>query len=151
MGTITVVTEGTVAAPAETVYGYVADFRRHHPHFLPPAFSGFEVEEGGTGAGSGVRFTVNAGGRAREYRMRVSEPEPGRVLVESDANSSLVTTFTVLPEGDRSRVRIETTWTGAAGIGGVFERRFAPTAMRRIYAEELVRLDTYARQQAAGG
>jgi uncharacterized protein YndB with AHSA1/START domain len=136
----------TIDAPAEQVYGCLADMSQH-PHFLPPEFSGFQVEEGGIGAGSVTHFTVTAGGRAREYRMRVTEPEPGRTLVESDANSSLVTTFTVQPEGSTSVVRISTSWDGAGGIGGFFERTFAPRAMRRIYADELDRLNAYVREQ----
>ena len=151
MSTVSVAAAREVGAPAAAVFGYIADYREHHPRFLPPAFSGFTVEEGGVGPGTVVRFTVSAGGRSRPYRMRVDEPEPGRVLRESDLGSSLVTTFTVTPEGDRSRVRIETTWSGAPGIGGFFERLFAPGAIRRIYDDELARLDGYARTQRAAG
>jgi uncharacterized protein YndB with AHSA1/START domain len=146
MTKINVSAERTISAPAETVYGYLADMREHHPKFLPAAFSDFTVETGGVGAGTVTRFKTTAGGRTREYQMEVSEPEPGRVLQESDTNSSLVTTFTVTPEGDSSRVRIETSWDGAGGIGGFFERTFAPRAMRGIYDDELERLDAYARQ-----
>ena len=149
MATIHVSAEGTVDAPAETVYGYLADMREHHPRFLPPAFSDFEVEAGGVGAGTITRFKVTAGGRSREYRMKVAEPEPGRVLTESDTNSSLVTTFTVTPEGPTSRVQISTHWEGAGGIGGFFERLFAPRVMRGIYADELERLNAYAQERAA--
>ena len=60
--------------------------------------------------------------------MRVTEPEPGRVLVESDTNSSLVTTTTVTPDGSASWVRISTTWDGRAS--GFFERLFAPGLCR---------------------
>jgi hypothetical protein len=42
-----------------------------------------------------------------------------------------------------------TAWEGAGGIGGLFERLFAPRVMRRIYADELDRLNTYARDQPA--
>lgn len=153
-GALTLVTAAasrTVAAPADVVYRCLSDYREHHPHILPPAFSDFEVEQGGVGEGTIVRFSVTAGGRSRSYRMRVTEPEPGRVLEEADTQSSLVTTFTVTPAGEGAQVRIETTWTGAGGVGGFFEKRFAPGAMRRIFEEELVRLDDYARSQAPGG
>ncbi|HET6794444.1 MAG TPA: SRPBCC family protein [Acidimicrobiales bacterium] len=148
MGTIKVEAEKTIAAPAAAVYGYLADMREHHPHFLPPAFSDFVVESGGVGAGTVTRFKVTAGGRTREFRVTVAEPEPGRVMTETDANSSSVTTFTVIPDGDRSLVRIATTWDGAKGIGGFFERLFAPRVMKGIYADELERLDAYARERA---
>jgi len=152
MAKINVSAERTIDAPAATVYGYIADMREHHPNFLPPAFSEFQVEQGGIGAGTVTRFKVNAGGRSREYRMEVSEPEPGRVLAESDTNSSLVTTFTVTPADGSSRVQIETSWDGAGGVGGFFERLFAPRVMRGIYADELERLDAYVRERrsAAG-
>jgi uncharacterized protein YndB with AHSA1/START domain len=139
--------EATVNAPAERVYGYLSDMRGHHPRFLPPAFSDFQVESGGVGAGTVTRFKITAAGRTRAYRMNVAEPEPGRVLTESDTDSSAVTTFTVLPQGEASLVRISTAWDGAGGIGGFFERMFAPRVLRAIYADELRRLDAYAREQ----
>ena len=148
MATILVSAERTVDAPAGAVYGYIADMREHHPHFLPPAFSDFEVESGGVGAGTITRFTVTAGGRSRQYRMKVAEPEPGRVLTESDTGSSLVTKTTVTPQGRSSLVQICTSWDGARGIGGFFERLFAPRVMRGIYTDELERLDAYAREHA---
>ncbi|MGH3431936.1 MAG: SRPBCC family protein [Thermocrispum sp.] len=146
MGTIEVSAEGTVDAAAELVYGCLADMQRHHPHFLPPEFSAFTVVDGGVGAGTVVTFTVTAGGRSRDYRMTVAEPEPGRRMTETDANSSLVTTFEVIPDGGRARVRISTRWQGAGGVGGFFERLFAPRVMRGIYVDELDRLDAYVRQ-----
>ena len=148
MATIHVSAERSIEAPAETVYRYIAD-HEHHPRFLPPAFSDFQVESGGVGAGTVTRFKVTAGGRTREYRMQVAEPEPGRVMTESDTASSLVTTWTVTPEDAGSNVRISTTWEGAGGIGGFFERLFAPRVMRGIYADELERLSRYARERAA--
>jgi uncharacterized protein YndB with AHSA1/START domain len=150
MTTIEVSAEKEIDAPAGTVYGCIADMHQHS-RFLPPAFTDFEVESGGVGSGTITRFKVTAGGRTRGYRMKVSEPEPGRILTESDTNSSLATTFTVTPVGDRSRVRISTAWEGAGGIGGFFERLFAPRVMRGIYADELERLNAYARGRSAEG
>jgi hypothetical protein len=144
MALIQVSSEGVVEAPPEDVYMYLADMRDHHPHFLPPAFSEFKVESGGIGAGTIFTVCVSAGGRSREYRMEVTEPEPGRVMAESDMNSSLVTTFTVEPQDGGSRVRIESGWEGAGGVGGFFERLFAPRVLRRVYADELQRLNAYA-------
>jgi hypothetical protein len=149
MGTIRVKAERDIAAPPDVLYGYIADNREHHPNFLPEAFSNFQVESGGVGAGTITRFRITAGGRSREYRMAVAEPEPGRVLTESDTGSTLVTTFTVSPRGGGARVQIATTWEGAGGVGGFFERLFAPRVLRKIYEEELERLDTYARKHRA--
>lgn len=148
MGTIRIVAEREVSAPADVVYGYLADMGEHHPRFLPDAFSGFEVESGGVGEGTIVKFTVAAGGRRRDYRMRVSETDPGRLLTESDTMSSLVTTFAVTPRDRSCLVRIETTWQGASGVGGFFERLFAPRVMRAIYVDELERLNAYALERS---
>jgi len=147
MGKVQASAEGLVHAPAEIVYGYIANMREHHPKFLPPAFNGFEVESGGVGAGTVVSFNLSAGGRTRRLRNEVAEPQPGRVLTESDTSSSAVTTFTVTPAGDNCSVRISSEWNGAGGIGGFFERTFAPRVMRGIYADQLSRLDAYAAEQ----
>ena len=150
MAKITVEREGMVGAPAELTYRLLAD-DQHHQRFLPDGFSDFEVLQGGVGVGTVHRFKVTAGGRTREYTMRVEEPEPGRTITETDQNSSLITRFDVTPEGERCRVRISTSWDGAGGVGGFFERLFAPRVMGRMYADELTRLDQYAREQAGDG
>ena len=147
MARIAVSAEGTVEAPADTVYRYIADMRKHHPRFLPPAYSDFRVESGGVGAGTILRYKLTAGGRTREYRTKIAEPEPGRVLTESDTGSGAVTTFTVSPQGAASLLQISSAWDGAGGIGGLLERMFAPRVLRAIYTDELTRLDAYARER----
>ena len=78
--------------------------------------------------------------------MKVAGPGPGRILTESGTGSSAVTTFTVSPQGGASLVQVSATRDGAGGTGGLFERMFAPTVLRAIYADELERLDEYARE-----
>jgi len=141
--------ERGIDAPADEVYGYLVDMRQHQ-QFLPPAFSDFTIEEGGVGAGTVTTFKITAGGRTRSYRMQVSEPVPGQTYVETDTGSSLTTTFSVTPQGGKSLVSITTSWDGASGIGGFFERTFAPRALRRLYLDELDRLSAYAAKQRNG-
>lgn len=147
MAEIYVTASGTVGAPAADVYRYIADYRQHHPRFLPPAFSDFRVEQGGVGAGTVVSFRVTAGGSTRAHRDVVAEPEPGRVLTESN-DAGKLTTFTVTPAGGGSQVKIETRWP-TAGLRGLVERLLAPRLLRAIFVDELARLDRYARQQQA--
>ncbi|HEY7036823.1 MAG TPA: SRPBCC family protein [Thermomicrobiales bacterium] len=135
--------ERTIGAPADKIYGVLADYRQHHPNILPPAFFDYAVEQGGTGTGTVVGFNVKTAGRNRHFRVQVAEPEPGRVLTETDTESTLVTRFTVDPDAAGSRVRIETTWQGAGGFGGLMERLFAPRMMQKLFADELDRLDRY--------
>jgi hypothetical protein len=47
-------------------------------------------------------------------------------------------------------VQISSAWDGAGGFGGVFERMFAPRVLRAILADELKRLDAYAREHHPG-
>ena len=77
--------------------------------------------------------------RVRDVKATVTELRPG-TLVETDANSSMVTTWTVTEAGDRSVVKIETTWDGAGGIGGFFEKTFAPGGLKKIYDGVLEKL-----------
>lgn len=149
MSGIRVEASRVVDAPAEVVYRFLADYRERHPSILPPrSFVGYKVEEGGNGAGTVISFRIRAGGRERPYRMRVSEPEPGQMLREQDTASSLATTFTVTPVAGNTQtmLSIQTQWSGGSGIGGFFERTFAPMAMRRIFRQELELLANAVKQ-----
>lgn len=80
--------------------------------------------------------------------MRVSEPEPGRVPIESDRHSGLATAFTVTPGAQQqAEVTIEKRWERQGGLRGVLDRIFTPPVMRRIYREKLAILDRYARRK----
>lgn len=144
MPTVRVEAAAPLRAPADRVYGLLADYRVGHPSILPPEFSDFAVEEGGRGAGTVIRYRITLAGRSLPGRARVDEPEPGRVLRETDLATGAATTFTVTPEGDGCRVRFETVWT-TPGLRGWIERLFAPRLLRRIYVEELRRLNLAAR------
>jgi hypothetical protein len=136
--------ERFIDAPANRLYHYLADFRTHHPHILPSEFSDFEVETGGVGAGTVHRFRMTLGGRSETYRVRVGEPDPGRVLIESDPSRRMLTTFTVERQaGGGALVRIQTRWY-TDGVKGLFERLVAPRLLARVYREELRLLDRYA-------
>ena len=146
---ITAAAERTIDAPAAHVYRIIRDFRQHHPNILPPQFSDFEIEVGGVGAGTVHRFRMTLGGRTSDYRVRVGEPQPGRMLIESDASRRMLTTFTVDPEPfGGSRVRIHTRWY-TDGFAGLVERLVAPLLLARVYREELSLLDRYARGELA--
>lgn len=147
---VRVESERLIEVQAAAVYGLIADYREHHPRFLPPAFSNLAVEEGGVGDGTVISFDLRAGGRQRRYRARIVEADPGRVLQEIDLDSGSVTTFEVIPEGEASRVRIRTEWSPSRGLQGWVERLLAPRLLRRLYADELANLDRYAHEQARG-
>lgn len=127
-----------VSAPADQVRRFLRDYREARPRILTDHYSAYRVEAGGEGAGTVIAYHFAAGRRGRDYRLRVEEPE-GR-LQERDELSSFISTWTVTPVGSASKVTVESSWNGAGGVGGVFERMFAPLGMRRIYGDVLSRL-----------
>lgn len=150
MPTVVASAQRTIDASADKVYQYLADMHLH-ARFLPHPFYDFHVEESGAGTGSVVRFKIKFAGGIRELRMQVTEPEPGRTLVQTDTgDSGLVRTFTVTPRGQQAQVNITSRFDGQTGVAGLIERIIAPRRLHRVYIKELARLDTYAREQHLG-
>lgn len=145
MPTIRVAETRVLPAPPPLVYRIFADYRTSHPAILPARWlSDLVVEEGGVGDGTVIRFTLRVPGVTRTVRATITEPEPGRVLAETDVETGAVTTFTVDPEGgDHARVTIATEWT-QPGLAGWIQRWFAPPLLRRMYREELANVERYA-------
>jgi hypothetical protein len=132
-----------VPAPPSRVYSIIADYRSGHPKILPPKFSDMVVEQGGVGAGTVVRFKLRVFGRRQAFRAAITEPEPGRVLVETDLDSNgAVTSFTVEPDtgGQKSRVTIATQLLVRGGLLGRIERFLMTRLLRPLYVQELGKL-----------
>jgi hypothetical protein len=142
--------ERLVDAPAAVVYHCLADYREHHRagELLPPVFTDLEVLRGGVGAGTVIRFTTRMGGRTVTRTQEVTEPEPGRVLVESGSGEG--STFTVEPRGERALVRIESV-VRAGGLEGLLLAWFGKRLLVPLLSEELERLDRYAQAHQAAG
>ncbi|QGV77749.1 SRPBCC family protein [Streptomyces ficellus] len=141
MAQVEATTERVIAADAETVFDALADYKETREKLLPEHFSEYDVREGGDGEGTLVHWKLQATSkRIRDCLLEVTEPTDGR-LVEKDRNSSMVTTWTVTPAGEgRSKVVVTTVWNGAGGIGGFFEKTFAPKGLGRIYDQVLAKL-----------
>lgn len=140
MGQVKATAQRTFNAPAEQVFAALADYSGTRSKMLTEHFSEYEVRQGGAGDGTVVHWKLAATSkRVRDCLFTVTVPEDG-TLVERDANSSMVTTWTVTPEDAGSKVAVETTWTGAGGIGGFFERTFAPGGLTKIYDAQLAKL-----------
>jgi Polyketide cyclase / dehydrase and lipid transport len=138
---IRVLAEREVAVRPERVFAFLADYRVARPRILTSNYLDYRVEEGGSGAGTVISYRFQAAGRERPYRLRAETPAH-HTLLERDAASSLVTTWRVMPApNERSIVRVVTEWQGGGGIGGLFERTFAPRGLRRVYDEVLQRLE----------
>src|SRR3954471_14415794 len=116
MSQVVAASEREIAAPAHRVRAALADYGSTRPRILPEQFSDYRVEAGGQGAGTQVHWRFAATSeRVREQTLDVTAPDEA-TLVETDRNSSMVTRWTVQPEGpDGSRVSVRTTWNGATG------------------------------------
>ena len=138
MWTVHISATADISAPPARVLTILSDYRTAHPAILPPAFSRVTVLEGGVGAGTVVEVEMKPLGRTRTFRLTVTEPEPGRVLAETDADGGMHTTFTVDPldGGQRSRVTIASDMAAPGGLFGGVQR-----AMMRRYTENLYRAE----------
>ncbi|MFJ9418974.1 MULTISPECIES: SRPBCC family protein [unclassified Streptomyces] len=141
MGQVEATTQREIAADPEDVFDALADYSGTRQKLLPEHFSEYEVREGGDGKGTVVHWKLQATSkRVRDCLLEVDEPTDGQ-LVEKDRNSSMVTTWVVTPAGEnRANVVVTTNWQGAGGIGGFFERTFAPKGLGRIYDTILAKL-----------
>ncbi len=131
-----------IEAPPARVYAVLADYGKEHPKILPRwFFKSVRVVGGGTGAGTALVVQTGFLGGYRRLRMIVAEPEPGRVLTESDLESGVATSFTVGPHGsDASVVTIATLWPQSGGLAGRFEAWMVPNLLRAVYRAELSQL-----------
>lgn len=144
--------EQLIDAPPAAVYEALADYRIHHPRIMPPSiFSDLEVETGGVGAGTVFHITVRMLGRRQRLHMQVAEPEPGRVLTETNLDTGVVTVFSVAPDdgGSRTLVRMSSQWETAGGLRGLADRLVTPLLMGRVFGRQLRQLDRYMRSGQA--
>jgi Polyketide cyclase / dehydrase and lipid transport len=152
MGQIKVEAVEVLDARPEDVYAIIADYRKGHPDILPKeSLYDLQVEEGGYGAGTIIRFKSRVLGVEQSFYQRVSEPEPGRVLVEQDIDTkqNLASTFRVIPveEGQKSQVEISTTMNASPGIRGFVERVVLSIFNPRIYRKEMKLLEAVAQKR----
>ncbi len=139
-------------ARPEDVYATIADYRNGHPQILPKEnLYDLQVEQGGYGAGTIIRFKAKALGVERTLHHRVSEPEPGRVLVEQDVDfpPNIITTFTVTPVEQKSHVEISTIMNASPGLTGFVESIVVPMVNRPAYQKELKLLEAVAQKRAS--
>jgi hypothetical protein len=128
----------SVTAPPERVLAFLRDYQQARPSILPDNYSRYRVEEGGVGPGTVFSYHFKSGPTERDFRIRAEDASDH--VVERDELSTFATTWTVLETATGSTVTVESSWVGGGGIGGFFERLFAPLGLRRIYGELLDRL-----------
>lgn len=139
MGQVSAASTILVDAEPAAALAAVADYTSVRPKILSPHYSEYQVLQGGQGAGTIAKWKLQAT-KSRVRDVEVNVDVAGHTVIEKDANSSMITNWTVAPAGPGSSVTVKTTWNGAGGIGGFFEKTFAPLGLKKIQAEVLANL-----------
>ena len=132
-----------IPARRDRVYSLISNYNDGHQRILPKQFSNLTVEQGGVGAGTVIRFQMSVFGKKQTFRAAITEPEPGRILVETNLDTNgAVTTFTVNPghAPADSNVTISTELPVRSGFLGRIERTISTLLLRPMYVQELQNL-----------
>lgn len=146
MGQVSAASTVLIDAEPATVLAAVADYQTVRPKILSAHYSNYQVLDGGQSAGTVASWKLQAT-KSRSRDVKAAIDVAGHTVIEKDANSSMVTNWTVAPAGPGSSVTVKTSWQGAGGIGGFFEKTFAPPGLRKIQEEVL---DNLKKQVEAG-
>jgi hypothetical protein len=131
MGQVSAASSVLINAAPEAVLAAVADYETVRPKILSSHYSDYQVVQGGRGEGTVVKWRLQATqSRVRDVEAHVDVA--GHTVIEKDANSSMVTNWTVAPAGTGATVTTTTSWQGADGVKGFFEKTFAPLGLKKI-------------------
>jgi hypothetical protein len=136
MGQVSASSTVLIDAEPEAVLAAVADYSGVRPKILSAQFLDYQVLEGGQGAGTVASWKLQAT-KSRVRDVKATVDVAGHTVIEKDANSTMVTNWTVAPAGTGSSVTTKTSWAGAGGVKGFFEKTFAPLGLKKIQAEVL--------------
>ena len=136
MGQVSAASTILINAEPKAVLAAVADYQKVRPKILSPRYRDYQVVQGGQGQGTVAKWKLQAT-KSRVRDVQASVDVAGHTVIEKDANSTMVTNWTVAPAGPGSSVTVKTTWTGAGGVKGFFEKTFAPLGLKKIQSEVL--------------
>lgn len=149
MSMLNVIGSKVIDASAEAIYAVFSDYEVAHKAILPkPYFADMVVLAGGQGAGTVVDVFMDVFGNKKTYHLTVTEPKPGRLLVETDYDTGERTHFIMepLPDG-RTKVTIDSKFNVSPGFAGVMERLITPPVTRYIFKKELENVAAYLKEQ----
>ena len=139
MGHVSAASTILINAEPATVLSAVGDYQNIRPKILSSHYRDYQVLQGGQGQGTVASWKLQAT-KSRVRDVRANVDVAGHAVIEKDANSTMITNWTVAPAGPGSSVTVTTTWAGAGGVKGFFERTFAPLGLKRIQGEVLANL-----------
>ena len=98
MGQVSASSTVLINAEPEAVLAAVADYQTVRPKILSAHYSDYQVLEGGQGAGTVASWKLQAT-KSRVRDVKADVDVAGHTVIEKDANSSMVTNWTVAPAG----------------------------------------------------
>src|ERR1700730_11281649 len=125
MGHVSAASTILLNAEPTTVLSAVGDYRGVRPKILSSHYRDYQVLEGGQGQRTVARWKLQAT-KSRVRDVRANVDVAGHAVIEKDANSTMITNWTVARAGRGSRVKGTDTGTGGGGVKGFFEKTFAP-------------------------
>jgi hypothetical protein len=146
---LNVIASAEIEASAEEIYAVFSDYEVAHKAILPkPYFAEMVVLAGGQGAGTVVDVHLEVFGSKKTYHLTVTEPKPGRLLVETDYKTGERTHFIMepLPNGN-TMVTLDSKFKTSTGFAGLIERLITPPVTRYIFKKELENLAAYLKEQ----
>lgn len=129
----------SIPATADRVYGLLRDYTPEgHPSILPKQyFTDLRIVKGGVGAGTVIDVDMKSGGTKTTMRLEVSEPQPGKLLVEEDKAMGVLTHFIFEDGGNgTSKLTFKTWFRRKPGFRGWVEKLIIPGFTRKVYREE---------------
>ena len=136
MGQVSASSNVMIDAEPAVVLAAIADYQGMRPRILSPHYRDYAVLEGGQGQGTVAKWKLQAT-KSRVRDVQAAVDVAGHTVIEKDANSSMVINWTVAPTGAGSTVTLKTSWQGAGGVPGFFEKTFAPLGLKKIQSEVL--------------
>ena len=150
MSMFTFETSRIIDAPPEPIYAVIADYHGGHNDILPrPYFQEMTVTEGGYGAGTRMTVKMKVFGKEYVYNQVVTEPEPGRMIKDTDVDTGEGAAFVLDPldGGRRTKVTIVSEFVKEKGFAGLMQRLIVPPISRFVLNKELRNLADYVANQ----
>ena len=139
MGQVSAASTILINAEPAAVFAAVADYQTSARRSCPRSTATTRCCRAARAQGTVANWKLQAT-KSRVRDVQANVDVAGHTVIEKDANSSMVTNWTVAPAGPGSSVTVKTTWTGAGGVKGFFEKTFAPLGLKKIQGEVLANL-----------
>src|SRR6476659_4830536 len=107
MGQVSASSTVLIDASPEVVLEAMADYQTVRPQIVCSHYRDYQVLEGGQGAVTVATWKLQAT-KSRVRDVKASVDVAGHTVMEKDANSSMITNWTVAPAGTGSTVTVKT-------------------------------------------